>query len=140
MGGEGNEYARGGRQIHTNKPEVQAKEKWVYVKRAVKGRIRMELRIREVDKSGRRRRVAGPFDKLRDRGSFITVSELVELAVISCARSKAPPVILRESGESINTGSNQGAGSAPADLHLPLNRNKSNHPFRFRLRKIVVGN
>ncbi len=88
MGGEGNEYARGGRQIHTNKPEVQAKEKWVYVKRAVKGRIRMELRIREVDKSGRRRRVAGPFDKLRDRGSFITVGELVELAVISCARSK----------------------------------------------------
>ena len=38
-------------------------------------------------------REAGPFDKLRDRGSFATVSELVsgepaepvELAVISCA-------------------------------------------------------
>jgi hypothetical protein len=30
----------------------------------------------------------GPFGKLRDRGSFATVSELVELAVISCARVK----------------------------------------------------
>jgi hypothetical protein len=36
----------------------------------------MELRIREVDQGGE-----GPFDKLRDRGSFATVSELVELAV-----------------------------------------------------------
>ena len=27
----------------------------------------------------------GPFDRLRDRPSFATVSELVELAVISCA-------------------------------------------------------
>jgi len=27
----------------------------------------------------------GPFGKLRDQGSFGTVSELVELAVISCA-------------------------------------------------------
>jgi hypothetical protein len=35
----------------------------------------MELRIREVDEGG-----GGPFDKLRDRGSFGTVSELVELA------------------------------------------------------------
>ncbi|PHX64343.1 MAG: hypothetical protein CK551_01270 [Planctomycetaceae bacterium] len=33
-------------------PEVSAKEAWVNVKRAVKGRIRMELRIREVDKGG----------------------------------------------------------------------------------------
>ena len=29
-----------------------------------------------------------PFGKLRDRGSFATVSELVELADISCARAK----------------------------------------------------
>ena len=36
---------------------------------------RMELRIREVDEGG-----GGPFDKLRDRVSFGTVSELVELA------------------------------------------------------------
>jgi len=32
------------------KLEAQAKEEFVIVKRAVKGRIRMELRIREVDK------------------------------------------------------------------------------------------
>ena len=32
--------------------EVSAKEAWVNVKRAVKGRIRMELRIRKVDKGG----------------------------------------------------------------------------------------
>ena len=37
---------------------------------------RMKLRIREVDEGGK-----GPFDKLRDRGSFYTVSELAELAV-----------------------------------------------------------
>jgi hypothetical protein len=43
----------------------------------------MELRIREVDQGGEQ-----PFDKLRDRVSFSTVSELVELAVISCAGSK----------------------------------------------------
>ena len=30
----------------------------------------------------------GPFGKLRDRGSFGTVSELAELADISCARVK----------------------------------------------------
>ena len=36
----------------------------------------MELRIREVDQGGE-----GPFDRLRDRGSFGTVGELVELAV-----------------------------------------------------------
>jgi len=30
----------------------------------------------------------GPFDRLRDRGSFGTVSELAELAVINCARVK----------------------------------------------------
>jgi hypothetical protein len=30
----------------------------------------------------------GPFDRLRDRGSFGTVSELAELAVISCVRVK----------------------------------------------------
>ena len=36
----------------------------------------MKLRIREVDEGGK-----GPFDKLRDRGSFATVSELVDLAV-----------------------------------------------------------
>ena len=38
----------------------------------------MELRIREVDKGGGGE---GPFGKLRDRNSFGTVSELVELAV-----------------------------------------------------------
>jgi len=37
---------------------------------------RMELRIREVDQGGE-----GPFDRLRDRGSFGTVGELAELAV-----------------------------------------------------------
>jgi hypothetical protein len=30
----------------------------------------------------------GPFGRLRDRGSFATVSELVELADISCTRVK----------------------------------------------------
>ena len=30
----------------------------------------------------------GPFDRLRDRGSFGRVSELAELADISCARVK----------------------------------------------------
>ncbi len=34
------------------KLEAQAKEEFVIVKRAVKGRIRMELRISEVDKGG----------------------------------------------------------------------------------------
>ena len=41
------------------------------VKRAVKGRIRMELRIREVDKGGAAKvtntREAGPFDELKDQ-------------------------------------------------------------------------
>ncbi len=36
----------------------------------------MELRIRKVDQGDK-----GPFDRLRDRGSFGTVSELAELAV-----------------------------------------------------------
>ena len=44
-------------------------EEFVIVKRAVKGRIRMELRIREVDKGGAAKvtntREAGPFGKLR---------------------------------------------------------------------------
>ena len=34
------------------KLEAQAMEEFVIVKRAMKGRIRMELRIREVDKGG----------------------------------------------------------------------------------------
>ena len=38
--------------------------------------------------SSLRTKERGPFDKLRDRGSFATVSELVEGAVISCARAK----------------------------------------------------
>ena len=46
-------------------------EEFVIVKRAVKGRIRMELRIREVDKGSAARvtntREAGPFDELRDQ-------------------------------------------------------------------------
>ena len=46
------------------KLEAQAMEEFVIVKRAVKGRIRMELRIREVDKGGAARvtntREAGP--------------------------------------------------------------------------------
>lgn len=44
------------------------------VKRSVKGGIRMELRIRKVDKGGAARvtntREAGPFGKLRDRFSL----------------------------------------------------------------------
>jgi len=36
----------------------------------------------------RSRKKVGPFDKLRDRGTFGTVSELAELAGISCARVK----------------------------------------------------
>ena len=47
-------------------------EEFVIVKRAVKGRIRMELRIREVDKGGgsmgEGNEEIGPFGKLRDRG------------------------------------------------------------------------
>ena len=46
-------------------------EEFVIVKRAVKGRIRMELRIREVDKGGAARvtntHEAGPFDELMDQ-------------------------------------------------------------------------
>ena len=34
----------------------------------------MELRIREVDEGGE-----GPFDKLRDRGSFSTVEQKVQM-------------------------------------------------------------
>ena len=57
-----------------------------------------ELRIRKVDQGDK-----GPFDKLRDRGSHATVSELasgvpaepVELAVISCARVKDTVWILK---------------------------------------------
>ena len=56
------------------KPEAQAKEEFVIVKRSVKGGIRMELRIRKVDKGGAARvtntREAGPFGKLRDRFSL----------------------------------------------------------------------
>jgi hypothetical protein len=56
------------------KPEAQAKEELVIVKRSVKGRIRMELRICEVDKGGAARvtntREAGPFSKLRDQFSL----------------------------------------------------------------------
>ena len=43
----------------------------------------------------------GPFDKLRDRG-FGTVSELVELAVISCTGAKATARHSRESVESMD--------------------------------------
>ena len=50
----------------------------------------MELRIREVDQGGE-----GPFDKLRDRGSFATVSELVELAVKLMAGQKYFCISLR---------------------------------------------
>ena len=53
------------------KPEAQAKEEFVILKHSVKGRIRMELRIREIDKGGAARvtntREAGPFSKLRDQ-------------------------------------------------------------------------
>ena len=56
------------------KLEAQAMEEFVIVKRAVKGRIRMELRIREVDKGGAARvtntREAGPnFRQDSTRGS-----------------------------------------------------------------------
>ena len=37
----------------------------------------------------------GPFDRLRDRGSFGTVGELAELAVISCTRVKDTAWILK---------------------------------------------
>ncbi len=53
------------------KLEAQAKQEFVIVKRAVKGRIRMELRISEVDKGSAARvtntREAGPFDELMDQ-------------------------------------------------------------------------
>ena len=46
-------------------------EEFVIVKRAVKGRIRIELRIREVDKGGAAKvtntHEAGPFDELKDQ-------------------------------------------------------------------------
>ena len=49
----------------------------------------MELRIRKVDQGDK-----GPFDKLRDRGSFGTVGELAELADINCARAKNTPWVI----------------------------------------------
>ena len=78
---------------------------------------RMELRIRKVDQGDK-----GPFDKLRDRGSHATVSELVELAVklrdrgshatvselvelavISCARVKDTAWILKAKNRTSHT-------------------------------------
>ena len=69
------------------KPETQAKEELVIVKRSVKGRIRMELRICEVDKGGAARvtntREAGPFPSASSGTGFhCTVSKFIELAVI----------------------------------------------------------
>ena len=70
------------------KLEAQAMEELVIVKRAVKGRIRMELRIREVDKGGATKvtntREAGPSANSR-AGFNCTVSDLVELTVINCS-------------------------------------------------------
>ena len=44
----------------------------------------MELRIREVDEGGE-----GPFDKLRDRGSFSTVEQKVQMEELQWVGLKA---------------------------------------------------
>ncbi|PHX64503.1 MAG: hypothetical protein CK551_00655 [Planctomycetaceae bacterium] len=87
------------------KPKVQAKEKWVYVKRAVKGRIRMELRIREVDKGEWR----APSTSSGTGVPLVRSVSLSNWPLLVVRGRKAPPVILRESGESIDT-SSKGAG------------------------------
>jgi hypothetical protein len=71
----------------------QAKEEFVILKHSVKGRIRMELRIREIDKGGAARvtntREAGPFPSASSGAWFhCTVIEFIELAVIRCSGTR----------------------------------------------------
>jgi hypothetical protein len=85
----------------------QAKEEFVILKHSVKGRIRMELRIREIDKGGAARvtntREAGPFPSANSGAWFhCTVSEFVELAVIRCSGTRF------ESDESVALRHSQG--------------------------------
>ena len=94
------------------------------VKRSVKGRIRMELRICEVDKGGAARvtntREAGPFPSASSGTGFhCTLNEFVELAVIRCSATRF------ESDESVALRQTQGPGFIVRSVSL------SNWPLLF---------
>ena len=114
-------------------------EEFVIVKRAVKGRIRMELRIREVDKGGAAKvtntREAGPFGKLRGLVFIVRSVSLSNWPLLvaqgpvksrqsgvwrSRGKIMFPPitVILCESRESRNTSSKEKTDPSSAVLTL----------------------
>ena len=114
-------------------------EEFVIVKRAVKGRIRMELRIREVDKGGAAKvtntREAGPFGKLRGLVFIVRSVSLSNWPLLvaqgpvksrqsgvwrSRGKIMFPPitVILCESREFRNTSSKEKADPSSAVLTL----------------------